>query len=76
MMPQGAEGITAVSRVDDKDSRYERFFLKEEYIIGAVIINMFKDRPVIGRLIEGKVQVGAHISELGMMDFDLTSLLG
>ena len=76
MMPQGVEGITAVSRVDEKDSRYERFFLQEERIIGAVIINLFKDRPVIGRLIEGKVRVGAHVSELRMMDFDLNSLLG
>lgn len=67
-------GVTTVSRADLFKNKYERFFLKEDRLVGAVLINMFQDKPILTGLIERKVLVGDVLDKLSDMAFDVKSL--
>ncbi len=69
------EGVTAISRVEPNTNRYERFFLKDDILVGAVLINMFHDKPVLTELIEKKIPIGKKRADLADMAFDVKTLL-
>lgn len=69
------EADETVSRKDPVLNKYERFFIKDDRIIGAIIINMFPDKSVIAKLIEERVSVTPFRERLGKIDFDLRSIL-
>lgn len=69
------DGAETVSRVNSTMSMYERFFIKEDRIIGAVLINMFPDKAIIAKLIEDRVSVAPFKEKLSRMDFDLRSVV-
>jgi len=45
-----------ITRTDDK-TYYERFFIKNDFLTGAIMINKFEDKTVLERLIRDKVSV-------------------
>lgn len=65
------DGVETLSRVNAALSIYERFFIKDDRIIGAVLINMFQDKVIIAKLIEDRVSVALFKEKLSRMDFDL-----
>ena len=69
------EDVTTVSRVDPRGNRYERFFLKNDNLFGAVLVNMFSDKPALTELIEKKVPIGKRRGDLIDMAFDIKALL-
>jgi NAD(P)H-nitrite reductase large subunit len=68
------ESEETISRVDAVLNKYERFFIKENRIIGAVLINMFEDKSFIVKLIEERVSVTPFKARLNRVDFDLHSI--
>lgn len=73
---EDAEEVETVSRVDLTLRRYERFFLREEKLVGAVLINMFHDKPMLAELIEKKISVSHARQNLADMSFEVKTLLG
>ena len=73
---EDAEDVETVSRMDITARRYERFFLREEKLVGAVLINMFHDKPALTELIEKKIPVARARTDLADMSFDVKTLLG
>lgn len=65
------EEYDAVSRIDPARSQYERFFLKEGILMGAVLINRFQDKTHITRLIENRINVGSYYESLQDFKFDI-----
>lgn len=68
------DGVETISRVNSAMKMYERFFIKEDRIIGAVLINMFPDKAIITKLIEDRVFIAPCKEKLSRMDFDLRSV--
>ncbi len=73
---ESAEDIETVSRMDPVARRYERFFLREGKLVGAVLINMFHDKPALTELIEKKIPITYARSDLADMSFEVKTLLG
>lgn len=69
------DSIETVSRVDLPGKKYERFFVREGQLLGAVLINMFHDKTVLTEVIERKISVGGHLGNLQDMAFDVSTLL-
>lgn len=69
-----SEEVSAVSRFDAASDRYERFFLKGDRLAGAVLINMFHDKPALAELIERKASIPRE--RLTDMAFNFKNLLG
>lgn len=69
------ESDETISRRDPVLNKYERFFIKEDRLIGAVCINMFPDKQVLAKLIEDRVSVAAFKEKLSRIDFDLRSIV-
>lgn len=74
--PEEAENTETVSRVDLAAQRYERFFLRDEKLVGAVLINMFHDKPALAELIENKIPIAHARIDLADISFDVKTLLG
>ncbi len=65
----------SVSRSVPLDQRYERFFLKDGQLVGAVLINSAHDKPVLAQLVEKRISLDDTKDKLSQMDFDLSTLL-
>ncbi|MDO8561120.1 MAG: FAD-dependent oxidoreductase [bacterium] len=70
------EGAETVSRNALPGNMYERFFLREGKLAGAVIINMFHDKPALAELIEKGVLINNARENLTDMSFEIKTLLG
>ncbi|MBI2056103.1 MAG: FAD-dependent oxidoreductase [Candidatus Sungbacteria bacterium] len=76
--------ITAVGETDDaletfvqfdeERNRYARFFIKEDHIAGAALINKFTDKPHVARLIETQSSVRDFRAELRDPLFDIQKI--
>lgn len=65
-----SDGVETTSRVNPSLSMYERFFIKEDRMIGAILINMFQDKAALARIIEDRVSAAPFKNKLSRMDFD------
>ena len=61
-------------RYDPIQTEYERLFLKENVLIGAVLINRFQDKMHLSKLIETKTPVGEYRARLADLAFDLKEI--
>lgn len=68
------EGTDGVIRYDVYKHLYERFFLRQGVVVGAVLINCFKDKPILSKLIENKVNLNNYHNKLINFDFDLKTM--
>lgn len=69
-------GVETVSRIAEFEKKYERFFFRDGLLIGAVMINMFQDKPALASLIEKKIPVDGKRLEFSQMSFDVKTFLG
>lgn len=63
--------LETVTRIDEKHPTYERLFLKDGVLVGAVLINKFKDKPHLSSLIEHKVSIEPFRASLQDPSFDI-----
>ncbi|MDO8600834.1 MAG: FAD-dependent oxidoreductase [bacterium] len=70
-----SEAEETISRTDPVLHKYERFFIKEDRLIGAILINMFQDKPLIAKLVEERVSIAPFKEKLSKIDFDLHSVV-
>lgn len=70
-----SDSVETVSRLNPSLNMYERFFLKENRIIGAILINMFSDKAILAKFIEDRVSVAPFKEKLSQIDFDLRSVI-
>ncbi|MDP3710278.1 MAG: FAD-dependent oxidoreductase [bacterium] len=68
------EGIDSVVRYDMYQHLYERFFLRQGVLVGAVLINCFKDKILLTKLIESKTKLDLYKDRLTSFDFDLKDI--
>lgn len=68
------EFTETIVRVDINKSQYERFFLKDDCLLGAALINRFQDKAHISKLIESKTAVGQYRDSLADWGFDVHSI--
>lgn len=68
------EGQDTIVRVNTARNEYERFFLKEGGIAGAVLINRFQDKAHLARIIEKKTKVDSYREKLRDFAFDILSI--
>ena len=64
----------AVVRMDKPHKQYERFFFKGDALAGAVLINRFRDKTHISRLIEHAVNIEQWRDRLADNSFDIHSI--
>ena len=64
----------AVVRIDKTHKQYERFFFKGDALAGAVLINRFRDKTHMSRLIEHKVNIAQWREQLADNSFDIHSI--
>ena len=69
-----SEFTETIVRADIKKSQYERFFLKDDCLAGAALINRFQDKAHISKLIESKTSLGQHKGQLSDWGFDVKSI--
>ena len=62
------------ARMDSRASHYERFFLKNDVLVGAVLINRFQDKPHLVKLIEGCLNLAAYREKLEDPNFDIRGI--
>lgn len=67
------DGDTII-RLDAAQNQYERLFFKDGGLAGAVLINRFKDKAHIARLIEAGAKLDAYREQLASPDFDITGI--
>lgn len=72
----GGKDVDAISRIDPSGNTYGRFFVREDRIVGAVLINRHDDRPAVVSLIESAKRVSDE-ARAGLLDFrvDIAALL-
>lgn len=63
-----------IVRADTDKNEYERLFLTDGAIQGAVLINRFKDRAHLMRLMETRQKLDAYRNRLSSFEFDLTAI--
>lgn len=63
-----------VVRIDPHAHRYERFFLRNGVLVGAVLINCFPDKPRLASLIEKKTALDEYRTKLSNFTFDITTI--
>lgn len=68
-----SEEIETITRSDSITKKYERFFIKNNRLQGAIMINMFSDRTVIASLIQKRVDIGEKKELLSDMGTNLSS---
>lgn len=61
----------SIIRTDMSRNQYERFFIDQGKIRGAVLINRFQDKPHLARLMEGGSDIGPYRDRLADMSFDI-----
>ncbi len=71
--PTGGPADTIV-RINTDINEYERLFLVDGVLKGAVLINRFKDRAHIMRLIETQQKIDAYRDKLASFQFDITAI--
>ncbi|MBI3442398.1 MAG: FAD-dependent oxidoreductase [Candidatus Sungbacteria bacterium] len=71
-LPKG--DADTIVRVDTDKNEYERLFLVEGSLRGAVLINRFKDRAHLIRLIETHQKLDAYQDRLSSFQFDITTI--
>lgn len=69
------EYTESISRSAPEDQCYERFFLKDNRLVGAVLLNSGRDKPVLAQLLEKRILLGAAKEHMTQMEFDLSTLL-
>ncbi len=72
-MPRPGRGT--VLRGEPEKGSHARLVLKEEGIVGAVLVNRGSEAGAVAKVIEKNVDVSARLAELADSGFDLTSLL-
>lgn len=68
------EGVETMMRIDDIRNQYERFFLRDGVLVGAALINRFRDRPHIAKLIETKTLIEPYRDQLRNFEFDIKNI--
>ena len=63
-----------IVRASMDTNEYERLFLVDGALKGAVLINRFKDRAPIMRLIETQQKIDAYQDKLTSFQFDITTI--
>ena len=63
-----------VVRMNEEHNGYERFFIRNGILAGAVLINRFSDKLHLARLIETKSPLAAYRGELDDFRFDISSI--
>ena len=66
--------LESIVRYDNYKDLYERIFLKGDIITGAFLINRFKDKNAIAKLIETKTNIGSYRQKLSTFDFDINEI--
>ena len=61
-------------RVESARKQYERLFFKDNVIVGAVLINRFRDKVRLSKLIEHKVNIAQWREQLSDNSFDIHSI--
>ena len=64
----------AIVRIDFAKKQYERFFVHDGVLQGAVLVNHFSDKPHLARLIETRTPIAAHTKKLEDMSFDVQKI--
>ena len=65
-------GGDTIVRMDADKNQYERLFFREGALKGAVLINRFKDKAHLTRLIESTQKLDAYREQLPSLEFDVT----
>lgn len=60
-----------IVRSDFAKKQYERFFLRDDALVGAVLINRFADKAPLVRLIETAIPISTFRASLRDLSFDL-----
>jgi NTE family protein len=64
-------GLEAVSRLDERQRRYARFFIRDGVLVGAFLINSFKDKPHLAELIAKRANLEKYSARLADPAFDI-----
>lgn len=67
--------LESIARIDEESKQYERFFLKNGIIVGAVLINRFGDKAHLTHLIENRISLAPHRQRLRDFGFDIKSIV-
>ena len=74
MVGDCANASETIVRINTDTNEYERLFLVDGMLKGAVLINRFKDRAHILRLIQTQQKIDAYRDKLASFQFDLTAI--
>lgn len=69
-----AEGITGVVRFDDVLKTYIRFFLKGDFLVGAILINEPQNISLLMRLILNKISLAKFLKKISNPEFPLADI--
>ena len=64
----------SVVRLDARKNQYEIFFIKNNVLVGAALINRFIDKPQIAKLIEQKTPMEQYQEKLKDFEFDIRQI--
>ena len=67
-------GVETIVRMDAQRLQYERFFLREGTLRGAVLVNRFGDKQQVIALIERGTPITAYRAALATLTFDIHSI--
>lgn len=67
-------GVASISRVDIPRDQYTRFFLKDDVLVGATLINRFQDKIHLTKLIETKIKLTPYKKQLSNFSFDIHTI--
>lgn len=71
----GGQGIESVNQSDRSGNSYRRFFLRQNRLVGASLINRHEDRPLVTALIRDAVLIPDEVRDrLADPKFDIASL--
>lgn len=63
-----------IVRINPDTNEYERLFLADGSLKGAVLVNRFKEKAHIVRLIETQQKIDAYRGRLASFEFDITAI--
>ncbi len=67
--------IEAISRINPETRQYERFFMRGGVLVGAFLINSFKDKPHLTTLINSHTPIDMYRERLNDPQFDIHSIV-
>lgn len=70
-----ADGVEIISRFSKEKNIYERFFISDERLVGAIIINRIEDQSALAALIAKKIPIHDASMRLADMRFDVATLI-